>query len=170
MVPFGPRFDRRTSWRPLAAEMFTAKACAARATSALGFSVLIADMLEQKACLSRDCWREAKRCKITPPCKSGHYMHGARSLRQRSANKQLQTWKKKEEQWCVSWSETETTESWMLASNKTHMTRPILYIHVYYIKQERTGRLSVGLEILRSTRKQVFLLFFPVKSWLRNNN
>ena len=43
-VPFGPRFDLRTSWRPLAADIFTAKACDALATSAFGFSDLIADM------------------------------------------------------------------------------------------------------------------------------
>lgn len=44
-VPFGPKFDFRTSWRPLAALIFTAKACEALATSAFGLSVLIADMI-----------------------------------------------------------------------------------------------------------------------------
>lgn len=43
-VPFGPRLDLRTSWRPLAALIFTANACAALATSAFGFNDFIADI------------------------------------------------------------------------------------------------------------------------------
>ena len=45
MVPFGPRLLLRTSWSPLAAEILTDSAWAALATSALGLSDLIADML-----------------------------------------------------------------------------------------------------------------------------
>lgn len=45
MVPRGPRLDFITSWIPLAAEMFTARACAARATSAFGLSRLIAAII-----------------------------------------------------------------------------------------------------------------------------
>mgnify|MGYP005983869207 FL=1 len=41
-VPLGPRFDFITSWMPLAAEILTARAWAALATSALGFNKLIA--------------------------------------------------------------------------------------------------------------------------------
>ena len=41
MVPLGPRLDFMTSWIPLAAEILTAKAWAARATSALGFRRVI---------------------------------------------------------------------------------------------------------------------------------
>ena len=48
MVPFGPRLVLRTSWSPLAALIFTAKACEALATSAFGFRDLMADMLETK--------------------------------------------------------------------------------------------------------------------------
>lgn len=44
MVPFGPKFVFRTSCNPLAAVIFTCKAAAALATSALGFNVLIADI------------------------------------------------------------------------------------------------------------------------------
>ena len=42
IVPRGPRLDLRTSWMPLAAEILTARAWPARATSALGFSIEIA--------------------------------------------------------------------------------------------------------------------------------
>ena len=45
MVPLGPRFDFITSWMPLAAEILTARAWAARATSAFGFRRLIEAML-----------------------------------------------------------------------------------------------------------------------------
>ena len=44
MVPLGPRFDLRTSCRPLAALVLMAKAWAALATSALGFNAFTADM------------------------------------------------------------------------------------------------------------------------------
>lgn len=37
MVPLGPRLDFMTSWIPLAAEILTASAWEARATSAFGF-------------------------------------------------------------------------------------------------------------------------------------
>ena len=43
-VPFGPRFDLRTSCSPLAALMLTASAWAALATSAFGLSDFTADM------------------------------------------------------------------------------------------------------------------------------
>lgn len=45
IVPLGPRFVLRTSWRPLAAVMLRCKAAADLATSAFGFSALIAAML-----------------------------------------------------------------------------------------------------------------------------
>lgn len=41
-VPLGPKFDFITSWIPLAAEIFMAKAWEALATSALGFNKLMA--------------------------------------------------------------------------------------------------------------------------------
>lgn len=46
MVPFGPKLVFMTSWIPLAAEILTARAWAARATSAFGFSRLIDAMIE----------------------------------------------------------------------------------------------------------------------------
>lgn len=45
MVPLGPRLLLSTSWSPLAAPMFSARAAAALATSAFGLRALIADML-----------------------------------------------------------------------------------------------------------------------------
>ena len=45
IVPLGPKFVLRTSWRPLAAVMLRCKAAADLATSAFGFSALIAAML-----------------------------------------------------------------------------------------------------------------------------
>lgn len=45
IVPLGPKFVLRTSWRPLAAVMLRCKAAAHLATSAFGFSALIAAML-----------------------------------------------------------------------------------------------------------------------------
>ena len=45
IVPLGPKFVLRTSWRPLAAVMLRCKAAADLATSAFGFSALIAAIL-----------------------------------------------------------------------------------------------------------------------------
>lgn len=45
MVPFGPRFDLRTSCKPMAAAMLMASACPALATSALGFNNFTAAIL-----------------------------------------------------------------------------------------------------------------------------
>jgi len=45
MVPFGPRFDRKTSWSPFAALVLIARAWAALATSAFGLRDLIADII-----------------------------------------------------------------------------------------------------------------------------
>lgn len=45
MVPLGPKLLFNTSCRPLAAEIFNCKACAARAISAFGFKSLTADIL-----------------------------------------------------------------------------------------------------------------------------
>lgn len=45
MVPFGPRLVLKTSWSPFAALMFIWRACAALATSALGFTTFIAAMV-----------------------------------------------------------------------------------------------------------------------------
>ena len=45
IVPFGPKFVRKTSCRPLAALMLMASACVDLATSALGFKDFIAAMV-----------------------------------------------------------------------------------------------------------------------------
>lgn len=52
IVPFGPRLDFSTPCRPVAAPMLSWSAWAARATSAFGFSVLIADMMGQRSARS----------------------------------------------------------------------------------------------------------------------
>ena len=46
IVPFGPKFVLSISARPRAAEILIAKAYACRALSALGFNVVIADILQ----------------------------------------------------------------------------------------------------------------------------
>ena len=47
-LPLGPRLDRSTDCKPVAAPMLSWSACAARATSAFGFSCLIADIVGRK--------------------------------------------------------------------------------------------------------------------------
>lgn len=47
MVPLGPKLVFITSWIPLAAEILTARAWAARATSALGLRRLMDAMTNQ---------------------------------------------------------------------------------------------------------------------------
>ncbi len=61
MVPLGPRLVLMTSWSPRAALMLTCRACAALATSALGFSDFTAAIFT--ACV--DTWVQVLRMRRT---------------------------------------------------------------------------------------------------------